>query len=475
MNPVSIGKLSAFPAVRENEIDIMLSEALSGLNRKVVVLDDDPTGIQTVHSVYVYTDWSKETLTKAFEQDDTMFFVLTNSRGMTVEETTKVHREIAHNLAAASKAVGKDYIIVSRGDSTLRGHYPLETEILREETERLTGKRFSGEIIYPFFPEGGRYTFDNVHYVQDGDMLIPAGRTEFAKDKSFGYSSSDLTHWVEEKSESKVLAGDVTCVSIEELRDSEFDKITQKLLSVHDFGKIVVNSVSYNDVKAFVAAFCSAVNSGGEYIFRCAAALPKVLGGVSDRPLLTKNELVAAGITNGGIILIGSHVNKTTAQLNELKKSNYPIEFIEFNQHRVLEDGGLEDEVSQIVLLAEKYMMQGRTVAVYTRRERLDLDTDDKDKQLEISVRISDAVTSVIGNLTVQPAFIIAKGGITSSDVGVKALRVKRAEVLGQVRPGIPVWKTGPESKFPNIPYIIFPGNVGQIDDLRIVVETAME
>ena len=466
---------SEFPTVDETAVSLALEKALEQQNRKIVVLDDDPTGVQTVHGVYVYTDWSEATLTDAFARDDGMFFVLTNSRGMTVEETTDTHREIAQNLAAAAAATQKDYIIVSRSDSTLRGHYPLETAILREETERLTGKRFNGEIIYPFFPEGGRYTFDNIHYVREGDELIPAGQTEFAKDKSFGYTASDLTQWVEEKTAGKTSCDEVVAISMEELRACDTQKITEKLLAVKDFGKVIVNSVGYEDVKVFAAAFCQAVMQGGEYIFRCAAGLPKVLGGVSDKPLLTKEELVAPGVTNGGIVLIGSHVNKTTAQLNDLRQSCYPIVFHEFNQHRVLEDGGLEEEVSRAVSLAEDNIRQGKTVVVYTKRERLDLDTDDKDKQLEISVKISDAVTSVIGNLTVQPSFIIAKGGITSSDVGVKALRVKRAEVLGQVRPGIPVWKTGAESKFPHIPYIIFPGNVGAVDDLRVVVETVMQ
>jgi uncharacterized protein YgbK (DUF1537 family) len=113
-------------------------------------------------------------------------------------------------------------------------------------------------------------------------------------------------------------------------------------------------------------------------------------------------------------------------------------------------------------------------VAVYTRRYRFDLDTSDKERQLQVSVEISDAVTSIIAGLSVRPSFIIAKGGITSSDVGVKALRVRRATVMGQIRPGVPVWKTGAESKFPNLPYIIFPGNVGEVSTLREVVETLM-
>ncbi|HGM1177478.1 TPA: nucleotide-binding domain containing protein [Clostridioides difficile] len=102
------------------------------------------------------------------------------------------------------------------------------------------------------------------------------------------------------------------------------------------------------------------------------------------------------------------------------------------------------------------------------------MDTNDKDKQLMISVEISDAVTSIIGMLNVRPNFIIAKGGITSSDVGTKALRVKKATVMGQIKPGIPVWMTGKESKFPNMPYIIFPGNVGEISTLRESVEILM-
>ena len=87
------------------------------------------------------------------------------------------------------------------------------------------------------------------------------------------------------------------------------------------------------------------------------------------------------------------------------------------------------------------------------------------------SVHISDALTSIIRLLTVKPRFIIAKGGITSSDVGTKGLLVKKALVMGQIKKGIPVWLTGAESKFPDTPYIIFPGNVGEVNTLREIVE----
>ena len=469
--PVSV--LDALPAHRGGAWSL-LCDALSGLDRKIVVLDDDPTGVQTVHDVYVYTRWDLETLIEAFREPDTMFFVLTNSRGLTMPESRALHEQIAENLAAASAATGKDFLLLSRSDSTLRGHWPMETEVLRERLEALTGRRFDGEVIFPFFPEGGRFTLDGVHYVRQGEGLVPAGLTEFARDRSFGYSASALADWCEEKSGGRFPAADCCRVTIGDLRSGDTDTLAEKLEAVNGFGKIAVDSADYEDVAVFVTALCKALAAGKNYLFRCAAALPKVLGGVSDQPLLEHADLADVGNGNGGIILIGSHVSKTTRQLAALQNAGLPMEFIRFDQHRVLEDGGLEDEVARVLALTEAHILAGQSVTVYTRRERLDLDTADPDRQLEVSVKISAAVTSIIGKLSVRPAFVVAKGGITSSDVGTKALRVRRARVAGQILPGIPVWQTGEESKFPGLPYVIFPGNVGSDDDLLRVAEILM-
>ncbi len=177
------------------------------------------------------------------------------------------------------------------------------------------------------------------------------------------------------------------------------------------------------------------------------------------------------GNVNGGIVLVGSHVNKTTLQMEELRRSQFPIAFIEFNQHLVLVKGGLAGEVDRVVALAEEKIRNGQTVAVYTRRDRFDLPTDDPDEQLRVSVEISDAVTSIVGKLSVRPNFIIAKGGITSSDVGTKALHVKARDGHGADPARHPGLDDGAESKFPNMPYIIFPGIVGEQDTLRKAVE----
>ena len=170
----------------------LLEEELKKSNRKIVVLDDDPTGVQTVHDVCVYTDWKKETLLNAFREEDRLFFILTNSRGMTTEETEKIHHEISEAVAEAADSEHKEYVIISRGDSTLRGHYPLETEILKKDYEKYTGKTVDGEILCPFFPEGGRFTINNVHYVRYGQSLISADETEFACDQTFGYKAKSL-------------------------------------------------------------------------------------------------------------------------------------------------------------------------------------------------------------------------------------------------------------------------------------------
>lgn len=445
--------------------------ARAAAGRRIVVLDDDPTGIQTVHGVPVYTNWEAETLLEAFSGADPMFFVLTNSRGMTAAETEQEHRRIARRLVRASAQTRQDYILISRSDSTLRGHYPLETVVLREEIEAASEKRFDGEIIYPFFEEGGRLTLESVHYVREDDQLIPCGQTEYARDKSFGYRASYLPDYCEEKTGGRVSASSVIRITLEDLRQGGTPVVLEKLMQASQFSKIVVDSICYGDVIAFAEAYWEAVARGKEFLFRSAAAVPRVLGGIAARPLLKKEELVAQDNANGGIVLIGSHVQKTTRQLALVRESGLPACFLEFNQHRVLEAGGLEDEVERTVALAAERICRGETVVIYTRRDRLDLPNAGADRQLEISVRISDAVTSIIGKLPVRPRFILAKGGITSSDVGVKALQVRKAMAAGQVRPGIPVWITGPESRFPGMPYIIFPGNVGADEDLLRILE----
>lgn len=463
--------LANLPALPDAKVvDDLLFEELRQFKHKIIVLDDDPTGVQTVHGVSVYTDWTVESIEAGFKEEQPMFFILTNSRGFTSEETRQVHEDIAATIQQVSDQLHQPFILISRGDSTLRGHYPLETEVLRQTLEQQSNRYHDGEIIMPFFQEGGRYTIEDVHYVLEEETLVPAGQTEFAKDRTFGYAASHLGEWAEEKSNGVFQADDVVSLSLTDLRQLNLEQLVDQLMNVHDFNKIIINATDYVDVKVATIALIRAMNAGKRFMFRTAAAFTKVIGGVTNRPLLTKKELIS-GNGHGGLIMIGSHVKKTTEQLEELKTCPF-IHFIEFNVHLVLFPDKFREEIKRIITTTERLIQSGQTVAVYTKRERLDLGDNQQENELKLSIQISDAVTSIVSRLHVRPSYIIAKGGITSSDIGTTGLQVKRATVAGQIKPGIPVWITGEESKFPNLTYVIFPGNVGSKTTLREVAET---
>ena len=465
--------LTLYPAVDEKYVQTLLEQAVASDPHKIIVLDDDPTGTQTVHAVSVYTDWSYDSLSRGFREANKVFYILTNSRGFTEEQTRQAHREIGAMAARVAREQQRRYLIVSRSDSTLRGHYPLETEILQEQWEHDSGQKADGEIICPFFKEGGRFTIDNIHYVQYGEMLVPAGATEFASDKTFGYQSSDLTAYIEEKSQGAYKRADVATISLQDLRALKIAAITDQLMGITDFGKVVVNAIDACDVKVFCIALYRAMACGKTFLFRTAAGFVKELCAIADKPLLSRQDMMVSSNGTGGIVVVGSHTRKTTSQLEALK--TLPgIRWLEFNSDLVLAEEQFQAEIAAVVKQEEELLAQGITVVVYTKRKLLTLENDTKEEALARAVKISDAVQALVGRLKVIPAFVIAKGGITSSDVATKALQIKQAIVLGQIRPGIPVWQTGGDSKFPHIPYVVFPGNVGEENTLKEAVEVLL-
>ena len=475
--PVSI--LSGLPSPDPVLSEQLLSEAMKGFDPKIVVLDDDPTGVQTVHDISVYTDWTEETIRQGFQENNSMFFILTNSRSFSEEKTARVHAEIAENLEKVSAETRKPFFLISRGDSTLRGHYPLEMDVLRQNSHLNTPDI---EILCPFFPEGGRYTFGDIHYVQEGEWLTPAGETEFARDKTFGFHSSDLKEYVEEKTGGRKKASECVSISLEELAGCDVNGIEEKLRSAPSGTTVIVNAISSEDLKVFCAALVQAMKDkpdspGRHFLARTAAAFPKVMGRVTDIPLLCREDLGRTKkpgdkeTQKGGLVIVGSHVKKTTDQLESLKKACLPIEYIEFDVNTIFRNGGLAAERDRAAALADQAIAAGKTTVIYTTRELLAPENLSKEELLSVSVQISEALTGILSCLTQTPGFLIAKGGITSSDVGTKGLLVKKATVMGQIKKGIPVWKTGPESRFPDLPYIIFPGNVGGKETLREIVE----
>ena len=75
--------LTSFKKIDEASVDALLSKEISANTKKIVVLDDDPTGVQTVHDVSVYTGWTHESVLAGFREANNLFYILTNSRGFT--------------------------------------------------------------------------------------------------------------------------------------------------------------------------------------------------------------------------------------------------------------------------------------------------------------------------------------------------------------------------------------------------------
>jgi uncharacterized protein YgbK (DUF1537 family) len=433
-----------------------LDKELKKLNKVIVVLDDDPTGTQTVHDVIVLTSWEVADIKPEFEAATDIFYILTNSRSLTAPAADQLAEEIGKNLLQSSKETGRDFLVISRSDSTLRGHYPNEVDALASVIDHEDAIRF----FVPAFFEGGRFTINDVHYVQEKDNLIPASETPFAKDRTFGFEHSNLKAYVEEKTGGKIRASEVHSISIEELRTSITEQICQKIKSIPKGAVCIVNAVSYQDLSVFALAM---LQSGRKVILRTAASIVPVLAGISKKPLL--NGTYFQQTQGKGILaVVGSYVPKTTAQLEQLRHLK-GIHFLEIDVTKVLEQGPkfeqeISDEIDQLVSV-------GKDVVVYTSR-LLVADQDPK-KSLMIGQKVSVFITMVVQALKIQPKAILAKGGITSSDVATKGLGVKRALVAGQVSAGVPVWKLGEEAKFPGLNYIVFPGNVGTESTLQEV------
>ncbi|MEB3100305.1 four-carbon acid sugar kinase family protein [Ferviditalea candida] len=456
------------PEWKDAEIRTKIRKLNRTLSQKIVVLDDDPTGVQTVHDILVLTQWNKELLLEAFQHPEHVFFILTNTRGMEASEAARINLEIAANVLAAAGEKGYKVQFVSRSDSTLRGHYPLEIDILSEETERITGQGYDGHLIVPAFFEAGRYTYHNVHYLKEGELLTPAHQTEFAKDKVFGFSHSELREWVEEKTDGRFRPEDCVSISVEEIRRGP-DAVEAILTDVTGNQPVIVNAMSYRDLEVLSMALLQAASKGKRFIYRTAASFVKAFGGISDIDYLSAEQMVAKGKEHmGGLVIVGSHMQKTTRQLENLINGTAIVP-LEMEVGKILNDGEREQEIGSLIGEVNRTLQSGRNVVVFSSRKLVAV--EGKAANLKISQRVSSSLVKIVETLEAAPKFIVAKGGITSSDVATKGLKIKKATVLGQAAPAIPVWLTGEDAKFPYMPYIIFPGNVGGDETLMEVVK----
>lgn len=442
---------------------------------KLVVLDDDPTGTQTVYDVPVLTTWEVEALAAALEEPGPVFYILTNSRSMPEGEAVTLAAQIGEALTAAVAQTGRAITVVSRSDSTLRGHFPAEVDALAVALDMADAPM----LIIPFFLEGGRYTLDDVHYVAEGDVLIPAAQTPFAQDAAFGYQHSNLRAWVAEKCTARVDAeevtpADVASITLDDLRQGGPDAVRAKLLALRPHQICVVNAAALRDLEVLVAALLPLEAAGHQFVYRTAASFVQIRAGLATRPLLTPAELAPAPkidadeeVAAGGLVVVGSYVPKSTRQLEALL--TLPgLTPIGLSVPDLLDESRRDQVIEMAQKAVDAALADGSDAVLYTSRTLIT--GDNPADSLAIGQQVSSGLVAVVAGLFRRPRYLIAKGGITSSDVATVALEVERAQVIGQALPGVPVWRLGAESRFPGLAYVVFPGNVGDDQALATLV-----
>ncbi|MBC7320215.1 hypothetical protein H5T89_06190 [bacterium] len=417
----------------------------SNKSSKIVVLDDDSTGCQTVHDISILLDWKGPILKETLFNED-VFYILTNSRAYSERKAIAINRTISKSLLGLINP--SRLRIISRSDSTLRGHFYGEVKTLME----ILGP-FDGVIVAPYFKEGNRVTVFDTHYILENDQLIEVNKTEFSKDPVFGYRNAYLPDWIEEKSKSLWKSKDVISISIDDIRIGGPERIKELLLDVQRGKPVIVNALCDEDLEVFVLGLIESEKSGKRFLYRTAASFVKVRAGIEDK------ELVLPPKGQRGLIIVGSFVKMTTIQLSRLLKGSN-INRIEVKISNVLSNYKqyLKELVEEIDSKLNK-----NSVVVYTEREYFKTNLED---ELKVGEKISNFLSDIVKNIKVMPEFIISKGGITSHVVAERGLRAKKVKVLGQIAPGVPLWELGKESKHPGLLYVVFPGNVGNEDTL---------
>ncbi|HET9128284.1 MAG TPA: four-carbon acid sugar kinase family protein [Propionibacteriaceae bacterium] len=476
--PVSSADLLAgLPAATE-----VPATELAGLARQsgrvLVVLDDDPTGTQSVYDLPVVMDWSTDSLAWALRQGAPAVYVMTNSRSLDPEHAERCNREVARAAFAAAERVGVRVDFVSRSDSTLRGHFPLEPATLAEEVAARDGRPVDGIVIVPAFGDAGRITVDSVHYAGNPeDGYTPVGETEFARDATFGYHASDLRKWVEEKTGGRIPAGEVARIDLTTLR-TDHDATVARLTALSDARPLVCDAVTENDLRLLALALYTAEARGTRLVYRVGPPFVRAVIGQEVRAPLQPDEIAAiregglAERAHGGLIVVGSHVSMTTRQLAELVAADHPVE-LDLDVATILSGapGAAERHVDEVARQAAEALATGNVVV---RTSRTLVRADDPASSLAIARSVSGALVAVVAEVLAArpPRFVVAKGGITSSDVAARGLGISRAMVRGSLLPGIvSLWEPvdGPAR---GIPYVVFAGNVGGPHSLADVVHT---
>lgn len=440
-----------------------IRSALDRSSNRVIVLDDDPTGTQSVHGIPVLTAWSLDDLRWAFSQPTAGFFVLTNTRGRAEAEAIEIVTSIAKSVAHVARERNESLTLIARGDSTLRGHYPVETDALAA-VAREEAAPYDALLMAPAYFAAGRVTADDVHYADVDGSLVPVGQTSYANDSTFGFHNSNLREYIEEKTDGAVRSSDVTSVNLADIREGGADRVRDIILATVDGAPIVVNALDEVDFDVVVLGLIAAERQGHRVLGRTGPSFVAARLGLTDRGPLTHDEVFPQGPRSGrGLIVVGSHVELTSRQVEHLIERTTDLRVIELDVERFLDPRTSGPEVERCAGQLLSALSLSDTMLVTSR---IVVTGDSGDSSLVIARKVSAALSALVARCveSVPLAWVLAKGGITSSDVATEGLGIRRAMVAGQLFPGIvSVWlhECGGHTALAGLPYIVFAGNVG--------------
>ena len=443
--------------------------ATSPSDRRLLILDDDPTGSQCVAGIDVAFDLDPAIPVGVLEGPGSACFVLTNTRALDEAEAVALNRRVlAGVLDGGVPAAGMH--VVSRSDSTLRGHVIAEpTAIADELGER--GIDVDAIVLCPAMLEAGRFTEGDVHRATVDGEVVEVAETDFARDATFGYSTSDLRAFLEERSEGAVRAQDVLSLSLADIREGGTARVREVLAGARERTWVVVNATEYTDLEVVAEAMAGLEEEGRSFVTRCAPSFVRPLVGQHGAEVVGPDSItIPAGRLAHGLVVVGSHVGLTTAQLQVVQERGTLLE-VEIDVPSVL-DERREEHLAQLAARIREALPRTDCV-LYTSRELVR--SEDPAESLAIARRVSDAVVEVVQQVrTARPAWVVAKGGITSHEVAANGLGIRRARVEGQFWEGQVSLFSAQEApaEVLGMPYVVFPGNVGGEQALADVVDT---
>lgn len=466
--------LAGLPPIPEVTADDVAAAQAAASHRPIhIVLDDDPTGTQSVSNLPVLTAWEEADFDWALSTKAPAVYVMTNSRSLAPADAERVNREVVASASASAARLGLSIDFVSRSDSTLRGHFPLETDTIADALVAAGQPGIDGVVLVPAFPEAGRISLHGVHYAgSPAAGYVPAAESEFAKDNTFGYSHSSFGEWVEEKSGGRIGAGEVLVIDLETLR-TDPKRTVDLLRSAKDSQPIAVDIIETADMRALALALIEAEEAGSRFIYRVGPPFMRERIGQEAHAPLSVEEIAASrsGRTPsaGGLVVVGSHVGVTARQLDRLT-ARCDAEVLVLDSARIITGEEADEHIAELIDRAVEALA---TRTIILRTSRAMLSGFDPDTALAHARAISSAIVAVVHGVAsrITPRFVVAKGGITSSDVASRGLEIRRATVVGPMLPGIVSLWSSVDGLAAGVPYIVFAGNVGTDESLADVVE----